>query len=119
LLRPELERVEGFVDNIQYRSLNREGWILSLSNWEDEKAMVRWRTKMKHHEVQELGRGEVLLEYHLSALARSHTTRGYMKGWKSESQRPRLASGLPWFSLTPNALQIGRKGRILPIALNG
>lgn len=65
MLRPELEQVEGFVDNIQYRSLNREGWILSLSNWQDEKAVVRWRTKMRHHEVQELGRGEVLLDYHL------------------------------------------------------
>ena len=42
MLRPELERVEGFVDNIHYRSLNRDGWILSLSNWQDEKAVVRW-----------------------------------------------------------------------------
>ena len=65
MLRPELEQVEGFVDNIRYKSLNRDGWILSLSNWDDEKAVVRWRTKMKHHEVQELGRGEVLSDYHL------------------------------------------------------
>src|ERR1700721_3190180 len=65
MLRPELEQVDGFVDNIRYKSLNREGWILSLSNWRDEKSVVRWRTKMRHHEVQELGRGEVLLDYHL------------------------------------------------------
>src|ERR1700753_3934262 len=65
MLRPELEQVEGFVDNIRYRSLNREGWILSLSNWQNEKAIVRWRTTKSHHEVQELGRGEVLLDYHL------------------------------------------------------
>jgi heme-degrading monooxygenase HmoA len=65
MLRPELEQVEGFVDNIRYKSLNREGWILSLSNWRNEKAVVRWRTKMRHHEVQELGRGEVLSDYHL------------------------------------------------------
>jgi len=65
MLRPELEQVEGFVDNIRYRSLNRDGWILSLSNWQSEKAVVRWRTTMRHHEVQELGRGEVLLDYHL------------------------------------------------------
>jgi heme-degrading monooxygenase HmoA len=65
MLRPELEQVEGFVDNIRYRSLNRQGWILSLSNWQNEKAVVRWRTKMKHHEIQELGRGEVLRDYHL------------------------------------------------------
>ena len=75
MLRPELEQVEGFVDNIRYRSLNREGWILSLSNWQDEKAVVRWRTKMKHHEVQELGRGEVLLDYHLRVGQITHDTR--------------------------------------------
>ena len=65
MLRPELEQIEGFVDNIRYRSLTREGWILSLSGWRDEKALVRWRTQAKHHEVQEKGRSEVLLDYHL------------------------------------------------------
>lgn len=55
MLRPELEQVEGFVDNILYRTLNRAGWILSLSYWKDEKAVVRWRTNMKHHEVLGVG----------------------------------------------------------------
>ena len=64
-LRPELEQIDGFVDNIRYRSLTREGWLLSLSNWRDEKAVVRWRTKAHHHEVQEKGRGGVLSDYHL------------------------------------------------------
>ena len=50
--RPELEQVDGFVDNIRYKSLTREGWILSLSGWRDEKAVVRWRTRMRHHMVQ-------------------------------------------------------------------
>ena len=45
MLRPELEQVEGFVDNIRYKSLTREDWILSLSNWRDEKSLVRWRTR--------------------------------------------------------------------------
>jgi hypothetical protein len=31
MLRPELEQVDGFVDNIRYKSLTRESWILSLS----------------------------------------------------------------------------------------
>jgi heme-degrading monooxygenase HmoA len=65
LLRPELEQVDGFVDNVRYRSLMRAGWILSLSGWRDEKAVVRWRTTMRHHEVQEMGRNEILLDYHL------------------------------------------------------
>jgi len=74
MLRPELERVEGFVDNIHYRSLNRDGWILSLSNWQDEKAVVRWRTMMKHHDFQELGRDEVLLDYHFRVGQITHDT---------------------------------------------
>jgi|SRR5581483_11683419 len=65
MLRPELEQVEGFVENIRYKSLQRPGWILSLSAWRDEKAVVRWRTKARHHEVQERGRGEILADYHL------------------------------------------------------
>lgn len=65
MLRPELEQIDGFVDNRRYRSLNRDGWILSLSNWRDEKAVVRWRTHVRHYEVQQLGRAEVLLDYHL------------------------------------------------------
>jgi heme-degrading monooxygenase HmoA len=65
MLRPELERVEGFVDNIRYRSLTRAGWIVSLSGWRDERAVVRWRTAMRHHMVQEKGRSAILLDYHL------------------------------------------------------
>jgi heme-degrading monooxygenase HmoA len=65
MLRPELESVEGFVDNIRYQSLLREGWILSLSGWRDEKSLVRWRTKTKHHEAQQKGRDQILQDYHL------------------------------------------------------
>src|SRR6202789_3352350 len=65
MLRPELEKVDGFVDNIRYKSLQREGWILSLSGWRDEKSLVRWRTKTKHHEAQQKGRDQILQDYHL------------------------------------------------------
>jgi heme-degrading monooxygenase HmoA len=65
LLRPELEEINGFVDNIRYRSLTRDGWILSLSGWDNEKALVRWRTRARHHVVQEKGRSEVFMDYHL------------------------------------------------------
>jgi heme-degrading monooxygenase HmoA len=65
MLRPELETVEGFVDNIDYKSLERDGWILSLSGWRDEKSLVRWRTKMKHHEAQQRERDQILQDYHL------------------------------------------------------
>jgi heme-degrading monooxygenase HmoA len=65
MLKPELEQIDGFVDNIRYGSLTREGWLLSLSGWRDEKAVVRWRTQAKHHDVQEKGRSEVFRDYHL------------------------------------------------------
>ena len=65
LLKPELEQIDGFVDNIRYRSLTRDGWLVSLSGWRDEKALVRWRTQARHHDVQEKGRSQVFLDYHL------------------------------------------------------
>jgi len=64
-LRPELEQIDGFVTNIRYRSLTRDGWLLSLSDWRDEKALIRWRTHARHHEIQEKGRFEVFRDYHL------------------------------------------------------
>jgi heme-degrading monooxygenase HmoA len=65
MLKPELEQIDGFVDNVRYRSLRHQGWLLSLSGWRDEKALVRWRTQAKHHVVQERGRSEIFLDYHL------------------------------------------------------
>jgi heme-degrading monooxygenase HmoA len=64
-LRPDLEEIDGFVDNIRYRSLTRQGWILSLSGWRDEKSLVRWRTRARHHDAQVAGREEILADYHL------------------------------------------------------
>src|SRR5437667_4878761 len=59
LLRPELEQIGGFIDNERFSSLRRKGWVLSLSTWRDEKAVVRWRTSARQHEVQQPGRTEV------------------------------------------------------------
>ena len=93
MLRPELEQVAGFVDNIRYRSLTRDGWILSLSNWRDEKAVVRWRTNMRHHVAQEKGRNQILHDYHLRVGQLTQDTRipagssCRSKGWT----RPRSA----------------------------
>jgi heme-degrading monooxygenase HmoA len=65
LLKPELEQIDGFVDNVRYRSLTRDTWLLSLSSWRDEKALVRWRTKALHHGAQEKGRFQIFNDYHL------------------------------------------------------
>ena len=64
-LKPELEAIGGFVDNVRYASLTRKGWLLSLSSWRDEKALVRWRTRPHHHAVQEKSRERIFADYHL------------------------------------------------------
>ncbi|MGO4333148.1 antibiotic biosynthesis monooxygenase family protein [Cupriavidus sp. M-11] len=65
MLRPELEKIDGFIDNTRYASLTREGWLLSLSSWRDEKSLVRWRTTTKHHKVQQAARDRVFADYRL------------------------------------------------------
>jgi len=65
MLRPELEKIEGFIDNTRYASLTREGWLLSLSSWRDEKSLVRWRTTTKHHKVQQAARDRIFTDYRL------------------------------------------------------
>src|ERR1700761_7623567 len=65
VLRPELEKIDGFIDSVRYRSLTRYGWLLAMSGWRDEKALVRWRTHARHHVVQSKGRTDVFSDYHL------------------------------------------------------
>jgi heme-degrading monooxygenase HmoA len=65
LLKPELEKIDGFIANERYASQRRKGWLVSLSLWRDEKALIRWRTLALHHEVQAKGRAEIFADYHL------------------------------------------------------
>jgi heme-degrading monooxygenase HmoA len=65
MLRPELEKIDGFIDNTRYASLTREGWLLSLSSWRDEKSLVRWRTTTAHHKIQQAARDRVFADYRL------------------------------------------------------
>lgn len=65
LLRPEIEQIDGFLSNDRYASLSRPDWVVSVSLWRDEKAVVRWRTKGRHHASQQLGRDEIFADYHL------------------------------------------------------
>jgi heme-degrading monooxygenase HmoA len=64
-LKPELEKIDGFIDNERFYSKRTEGRVLSLSTWRDEKAVIRWRTHGMHHGVQKKGRYEVFMDYHL------------------------------------------------------
>jgi heme-degrading monooxygenase HmoA len=65
LLRPELEAIDGFIDNERFASRRTAGRLLSLSTWRDEKSVIRWRTLGVHHAAQEKGRSEIFADYHL------------------------------------------------------
>ncbi len=65
VLRPELEGIEGFLENTRYRSLTRDGVLLSFSLWHDEKAVIRWRTNAVHFAGQARGRAEIFAGYRL------------------------------------------------------
>ena len=66
LLRPELERIEGFIDNDRFRNDANPARILSLSTWRDEKSLIRWRTHGRHHLLGQVqGREEIFADYRL------------------------------------------------------
>ncbi len=64
-LKPVIEAIDGFVANDRFRSAPQPAKLLSLSDWRDEKALVRWRTVGEHHAAQERGRFEIFDDYHL------------------------------------------------------
>jgi heme-degrading monooxygenase HmoA len=66
-IRPELAAADGLISSSHYRSLERLGWMVSLSVWRNEKAAVRWRTHAAHHWLQEEARAGLLSDYRIRA----------------------------------------------------
>jgi heme-degrading monooxygenase HmoA len=64
-LRPELEKIDGFVSIERFESLTQPGKILSLSFWRDEAAVARWRRHEQHREAQIAGRTGIFRDYRL------------------------------------------------------
>lgn len=67
-LRPKLDLIDGFLSVERFRSLTHPGWILSLSLWRDEAALVRWRSDDEHHAAQGEGRQAVFKDYRIRVL---------------------------------------------------
>ena len=64
-LRPELEKIDGFISVERFSSLTNPGKILSLSFWRDEAALIRWRQHEEHHRAQWQGRSEIFADYRI------------------------------------------------------
>jgi heme-degrading monooxygenase HmoA len=68
-LRPELERIDGFLSLERFSSLTTPGKILSLSFFRDEQAVAAWRTQAEHRAAQEAGRAGMFAGYRLRVAA--------------------------------------------------
>ncbi|HEX3882316.1 MAG TPA: antibiotic biosynthesis monooxygenase [Stellaceae bacterium] len=68
-LRPELDKIDGFISIERFESLSRKGKLVSLSFWRDEEAVVRWRQHEQHHQAQLAGRAGILADYRLRVAA--------------------------------------------------
>jgi heme-degrading monooxygenase HmoA len=68
-LRPELEKIDGFISVERFESLSTPGKILSLSFWRDEAAVAAWRRQEEHRAAQRAGRGGVFRNYRLRVAA--------------------------------------------------
>ena len=75
-LRPELEKIDGFISIERFESLVTPGKLLSLSFWRDEEAVRTWRNRAEHRTVQARGRAGVFSDYRLRI---AEVTRDYNK----------------------------------------
>jgi heme-degrading monooxygenase HmoA len=68
-LRPQLDRIDGFISIERFASLSEPGKILSLSWWRDEESVARWRHFEQHRAAQRAGREHVFRDYRLRVAA--------------------------------------------------
>ncbi len=64
-LRPILDDIDGFISVERFRSLSDPDKFLSLSFFEDEAAVARWRVQSNHRDTQGAGRAGIFSDYRL------------------------------------------------------
>ncbi len=68
-LKPELEKIPGFISVERFRSLTNPAKLLSLSFWEDDAAVACWRNHGTHRASQAAGRDGIFAGYRLRVAA--------------------------------------------------
>lgn len=64
-MRPIVEEVEGFISVERFQSLTDPAKLLSISFFEDEAALDRWRQLAAHRRAQAKGRAGIFRDYRL------------------------------------------------------
>lgn len=83
-LRDELLTSEGFVRSERFSSLTDEGKLLSLSVWEDEEAVSKWRNQVEHRISQQQGRDLIFESYTITVTSK---IRSYSKVERAEAPK--------------------------------
>ena len=84
-LRPDLEKIDGFISIERFESLTNPGKVLSLSFWRDEAAIARWRRYDEHRAAQRAGRGGIFRDYRLRVAV---VVRDYGMNERAEAPQP-------------------------------
>lgn len=87
-LRPELEKIDGFISVERFESLTRPGKLVSLSFWRDEAAVARWRNHAGHRCSQAAGRTRLLAGYRLRVA-------GVIRDYRLEDRAEAPADAIP------------------------
>jgi len=82
-LKPDLQKIDGFISVERFQSLTDPGKLLSLSFWRDDDAVKSWRNQDNHSRSQAKGRGGVFADYRLRIAS---VVRDY--GMKEREQAP-------------------------------
>ena len=64
-LRPELEKIDGFVSIERFQSLTDPDKYLSLSMWRDEAAVAAWHGHADHRAAQDRGKTEIFADFRI------------------------------------------------------
>jgi len=64
-LKKNLEGREGFISIERFQSLTEKGKLLSLSFWETEEAIAKWRNLLEHRNAQEQGKARLFDSYRI------------------------------------------------------
>jgi len=73
-LKPELEKIDGFISVERFESMVEPGKYVSLSEWRDEEAVLAWREHAEHQMAQRRGIAEIFSDFRIRV---AHVARDY------------------------------------------
>ncbi|MGB1325629.1 MAG: antibiotic biosynthesis monooxygenase family protein [Paracoccaceae bacterium] len=81
-MRPMVEEIDGFISVERFQSMSNPDKLLSISFFEDQAAVDRWRALAEHRAAQRLGREGIFSDYRLKV---THVLRDYGMHQRAEA----------------------------------